>query len=129
MRLPLLIVLLALCVALSFSSLTIEPSAAISASVQVTNARDTLSRPHAQQSSPVRGSDTMTATPSQSPQQATKRTLDVTGLRAEAAELSALARAVPDQIEKVGNGQLPKELVENLRRIEKISKRIRGEIS
>src|SRR5215469_12502344 len=128
MRLPLLIVLLTSCVALSFSSLTIKPSAAISASVQVTNGRDTLSRPHAQHS-PVRRSDTMTATPSQSPQQATKRILDVTGLRTEAAELSALARAVPEQIEKVGNGQLPKELVENLRRIEKISKRIRGEIS
>jgi len=50
-------------------------------------------------------------------------------LKTEAQELAALSQVLADQIDKFGKGQLPKDLVENLRKIEKLSKRIRIEIS
>ena len=40
----------------------------------------------------------------------------------------ALSEALPAQIEQIGNGKLPKELIENLKKIEKLSKHIRSEI-
>lgn len=83
-----------------------------------------------QQSSPVRGPDTPVSNPGGWPQQGTtKRTVDVNQLKAEAQELHNLTQGLTEQIDKIGNGKLPAELIENLKKIEKISKRIRGEIS
>ncbi|MFZ3214689.1 MAG: hypothetical protein WA192_01385 [Candidatus Acidiferrales bacterium] len=47
----------------------------------------------------------------------------------EAAELRKLADTVPDGIHQVTEGQLPKDLSENLKRIEKLAKHLRSEIS
>lgn len=81
-----------------------------------------------QQGPPVRQSDTPITTPGSWPQQGTKRTMDVNQLKAEAQELVALTQAIPAQVDKIGSGQLPTGPVENLKKIEKISKRMRGEI-
>ncbi|MGH9747151.1 MAG: hypothetical protein ACRD59_13715 [Candidatus Acidiferrales bacterium] len=82
-----------------------------------------------QQGSPVRQPDIPVSSPGSWPQQATKRTVDVSQLKAEAQELVALTEALPAQVDKISIGQLPTALIENLKKIEKISKRIRGEIS
>ena len=50
-------------------------------------------------------------------------------LQREARELSDLAHTVPADIDNVGRGLLPKDLVEKLKRIEKLSKRLRNDIS
>jgi hypothetical protein len=50
-------------------------------------------------------------------------------LRAEAAELRRLADLLPAQIDQVAKGQLPKDLNENLKRIEKLAKHLKSEVS
>jgi len=57
-----------------------------------------------------------------------KRTVDVRQLKSEARELTAMSQLLPDQMEQIGNGKLPKDLIENLKKIEKLAKRIRSEV-
>ncbi len=47
----------------------------------------------------------------------------------EADELAKLSAAIPGQIELVRQGQFPKDLEEHLKRIEKLAKHLRSEIS
>ena len=58
-----------------------------------------------------------------------KRSLDAAQLKREADELAKLSAAIPDQVALVAKGQLPKDLSDQLKRIEKLSKHIRSEIS
>jgi hypothetical protein len=53
----------------------------------------------------------------------------VVQVKQEADELRRLADGVSLQIEQVTNGQLPKDLNENLKRIEKLAKHLRSEIT
>jgi hypothetical protein len=46
----------------------------------------------------------------------------------EARELSALASSVPGDVEQLKKGILPSDAVDKLKRIEKISKQLRGQI-
>jgi hypothetical protein len=62
------------------------------------------------------------------PQLATKKRVDVTELKTGAKELITMSQALPAQMEQIGNGKYPKELIDNLKKIEKLSKHIRGEI-
>jgi hypothetical protein len=39
-----------------------------------------------------------------------------------------MSQLLPDQMEQIGNGKLPKDLIENLKKIEKLAKRIRSEV-
>jgi hypothetical protein len=55
--------------------------------------------------------------------------LDTAKLRQEADELSSLAQSVPADIAKVSQGKLPKDMAEKLKRIEKLSKHLRGELT
>jgi hypothetical protein len=55
--------------------------------------------------------------------------LDAVQLQREARELSDLAQSVPADVDSVNRGLLPKDLAEKLKRIEKLSKHLRGEIS
>jgi hypothetical protein len=55
--------------------------------------------------------------------------LDLLELQRESKDLADLARTVPADIESVSRGLLPKDLVEKLKRIEKLSKHLRSEIS
>lgn len=50
-------------------------------------------------------------------------------LRQEAAELARLSQAVPQQIDQVAQGQLPKDLNGNLKQIERLAKRLRSELA
>ena len=53
---------------------------------------------------------------------------DAATLKRDADELASLAQAIPPKIEEVTYGKLPKDLNEQLKQIEKLSKRLRREI-
>ena len=50
-------------------------------------------------------------------------------LRQEAEELAKLSAALPSQMDQVSQGKIPKELGDELKRIEKLAKHLRAEIS
>ncbi len=58
-----------------------------------------------------------------------KRTLDLEKLRRKANELATLAQSIPPDIEQVAAGVLPKDLDDKLKRVEKLSKQLRRELS
>jgi hypothetical protein len=60
---------------------------------------------------------------------AKRQPADPAQLKRDAHELAQLAQLIPSQIEEVGNGRLPKDLDRQLKRIEKLSKQLRREIS
>ena len=49
-------------------------------------------------------------------------------LQREAAQLADLAATVPPGVQNISNGLLDKDLIQKLKRIEKLSKRLRNEI-
>jgi hypothetical protein len=55
--------------------------------------------------------------------------LDPVKLREEADELAKLAQLVPQDMGQVARGKLPKDAIDRLRRIEKISKHLRSELA
>ena len=50
-------------------------------------------------------------------------------LQHEAEELAQLAQSIPAEIKQVNQGVLPKDLSDKLKRIEKLSKHLRGELT
>jgi hypothetical protein len=54
--------------------------------------------------------------------------VDAAQLGREAEELSALAQSIPLDIDKLGEGLHPKDLDEKLKKIEKLSKRLRHDL-
>lgn len=52
--------------------------------------------------------------------------VDMTKLKQDADQLASLAQSIPADIEGVQKGTLPKDLVEKLTRIEKLSKHLRS---
>jgi hypothetical protein len=58
-----------------------------------------------------------------------RRGVDAAQIKREADELAKLASAVPEEIDQVTKGELPKDLSENLKKIEKLAKRLRSEVS
>jgi hypothetical protein len=77
----------------------------------------------------VRTPDTPITVPGTWAQSAKKHPVDAAQLRSAAQELARLSENVPAQIDQVAKGQLPKELIANLKKIEKLSKQLRGEVS
>lgn len=63
------------------------------------------------------------------PRPAQRQRIDPAQLKQEADELMKLADTVPAQIEEVALGQIPKDLNDRLRRIEKLAKRLRSHIA
>jgi hypothetical protein len=61
------------------------------------------------------------------PPQAQK--LDPAKLREEADELAKLAESVPADIGQITQGKLPKDAIDRLKRIEKLSNQLRGELT
>jgi hypothetical protein len=57
-----------------------------------------------------------------------QRRLDPRKLQQDAQEISDLAGSIPADIDLVNRGKLPKELLDKLKRIEKLSKHLRGEL-
>jgi hypothetical protein len=54
--------------------------------------------------------------------------IDALQLQREARELLELAQTIPVDMQHVNQGLLPKDTVEKLKRIEKLSKHLRGEL-
>ncbi|MGA8143718.1 MAG: hypothetical protein WB987_07505 [Candidatus Acidiferrales bacterium] len=67
--------------------------------------------------------------PLEAPAQNRNRKIDIEQAKQEAEEMRKLANAVPSQIQQVANNQLPKDLADNLKRIEKLAKHLRGEVT
>jgi len=57
------------------------------------------------------------------------RKLDATKLSAEVSDLAKLAQSLPSDIDQIAQGKLPKDLDVKLKRIEKISKRLRADLT
>jgi hypothetical protein len=64
-------------------------------------------------------------TPSPTPH----RTIDLNKVKRDADELAALAQSVPPDIDQTAKGILPKDLGQKLKRIEKLAKQLRGQLS
>jgi hypothetical protein len=60
---------------------------------------------------------------------AKRQPADPAQLERDAKELAGLAKLIPSEVEQVKNGQLPKDLDGQLKRIEKLSRQLRREIS
>jgi hypothetical protein len=54
--------------------------------------------------------------------------LDLAKLNQEADELAQLAQSVPADVRQASEGKLPKDLADKLKHIEKLSKKLRGEL-
>jgi hypothetical protein len=77
----------------------------------------------------VREADKQTNTPIEPPANVKPKPVDSAKLRQEAEELAKLSAAVPSQMDQVGQGKMPKDLSDQLKRIEKLAKHLRSEIS
>jgi hypothetical protein len=55
--------------------------------------------------------------------------LDPAKLREEADDLAKLAQSVPGDVSQIVQGKMPKDAIDRLKRIEKISKQLRGELT
>jgi len=58
-----------------------------------------------------------------------QRRFDPVRTRKDAEELAALANKIPGQVDQLSKGLLPKDLAQQLKEIEKVAKRLRGEIA
>jgi hypothetical protein len=55
--------------------------------------------------------------------------VDFAQVKSEADELVILSQSIHSGIDSVGKGMLPKDLIDKLKRMEKLSKRLRGELT
>jgi hypothetical protein len=72
--------------------------------------------------------DTLANHPLEPPSENRNKKIDLDQVKRESEELRKLADSLPDQIQQVAAGQIPKDLPENLKRIEKLAKHLHGEI-
>jgi hypothetical protein len=77
----------------------------------------------------VREADQQPSKPLEAPVEAKPKTADPAKLKQEADELAQLSATVPADVGFVAHGQLPKDLADKLKRIEKLAKHLRSEIS
>lgn len=62
--------------------------------------------------------------------QAQKRiTVDMAKLRRDAKELAELSASIPADVDRVNRGLLPKDVMEKLKRVEKLSKQLRSDLT
>lgn len=55
--------------------------------------------------------------------------IDPTLLKSEAAQLQSLADALPTEVDQITKGMLPKDMSDNLKKIEKLAKHLRSEVT
>jgi hypothetical protein len=67
--------------------------------------------------------------PIEPPMETRNRKMNVDQVKQEADELKKLADGVPSQIELVTKNQYPKDLTDNLKRIERLAKHLRSEVT
>ncbi len=77
----------------------------------------------------IREADKLTNPPIEAPLPPRTRPRDPGQLQEEAAELARLSAGIPAQIERVNQGQFPKDLSVRLKRIEKLAKHLRSELA
>ena len=77
----------------------------------------------------IRTADQQANQPLEPPMQPHSRKIDVEQVKKEADELKILADGVPSQIELVTKNQYPKDLTDNLKRIERLAKHLRSEVT
>jgi hypothetical protein len=58
-----------------------------------------------------------------------RTSVDAAKLRRDADELATLAQSVPPAVDQTTKGMLPKDLAERLKKIEKLAKQLRSQIS
>lgn len=63
------------------------------------------------------------------PQSSRQARIDAGKLNRDADELSRLAQTIPSDIGNIQKGILPKDTIEKLKQIEKLSKHLRGELN
>src|SRR4029077_14291597 len=63
------------------------------------------------------------------PPQISKRSVDTTQIQKQADELARMAQTIPADVASVRKGMLPKDVIEKLKQIEKLSKRLRTELN
>lgn len=76
----------------------------------------------------IREADKQTNAPMEPPANIKPKTKDSSKLRQEADELAKLSSTIPSEIDLVSRGQLPRDLDDQLKRIEKLAKHLRSEI-
>jgi hypothetical protein len=57
-----------------------------------------------------------------------RQRVDPKRMKQQSAELAKLAQSVSPDIDKVSKGEMPKDLIKNLKQIEKLSKQLRREL-
>ena len=57
------------------------------------------------------------------------RRVDLAQLQKEADELAQAAQSIPSDVESVRKGMLPKDVIQKLKQIERLSKRLRNELA
>ena len=77
----------------------------------------------------VREADKQTNAPIEPPATFKQKPVDPGLLRQEAEELAKLSVALPSLMDQVSQGKIPKDLADELKRIEKLAKHLRAEIS
>ena len=69
-----------------------------------------------------------TKTSEQTPTTVSRR-IDLVQLQREADDLARTAQTIPSDVASVRKGMLPKDVIEKLKQIEKLSKRLRNELT
>jgi hypothetical protein len=77
----------------------------------------------------IRTADQQSNQPVEAPLEMRSRKINIEQVKQEADELKKLADGVPAQIEQVTKNQYPKDLTENLKRIERLAKHLRSEVT
>jgi hypothetical protein len=72
--------------------------------------------------------DTLANQQIEPPVKASPRQINIDQVNSETQELRRLADGLPAQMDQVTKGQLPKDLGDNLKRIEKLAKHLHGEV-
>jgi len=58
-----------------------------------------------------------------------RRQLDFAKARKEADELSKIAQTIPADVDQMAKGELPKDVIEKLKQVEKLSKHLRSQLN
>ena len=63
------------------------------------------------------------------PRESHNKSVNVDAVKAEASELQKLSDTIPGEADQISRGALPKDMVDNLKKIEKLAKHLRSEVS
>jgi hypothetical protein len=55
--------------------------------------------------------------------------VDFAKVKSDADELVILSQSIHSEVDNVGKGMLPKDLIDKLKQVEKLSKRLRGDLT